>query len=89
MSFKVTVDYPSDGEKIRSGHFAVRVSALRAGEAQVSVNKSAWETCRASNGYFWFDFWPEPHEIYQISARARRDGEDWSYSEDRYCDVVE
>ena len=89
MADKVLIDFPLDGEKIKQGHYAVRLSAPGAIEVEVSINKTGWQACRLSAGYFWFDFWPEPHEIYQISARARFRGVEWVHADDRYCDVVE
>ena len=89
MADKVQIDFPLDGEKIKQGHYAVRLTALEATEAEVAINRAAWQPCRGSAGFFWYDFWPEPHEIYQISARARFGDSEWVLSVDRYCDVVE
>ena len=85
----VTVDFPHEGEKVKQGHYAVRVSADGAEEVQVSVDRGDWRPCRFSNGYYWCDFWPQPHEIHELRARARSDGSDWTYSQPRACDVIE
>jgi hypothetical protein len=86
---KVTVDYPQEGEKVKHGHYAVRVSANDATEVEISVDRGDWRPCRTSNGYWWGDMWPQAHEIHEIRARARTGEGDWTESEPRACDAVE
>ena len=88
-SVNVVIDFPGEGEKVRAGHYAARVSADGAAEVQLSVDRGDWRPCRESAGYWWCDFWPQPHEIHELRARARPSDGAWVLSQPRACDVIE
>ncbi|MBI2071403.1 MAG: hypothetical protein HYT79_12510 [Elusimicrobia bacterium] len=83
------LDYPKEGEKLRRGHYAVRVGAPGATEVQVCVNEGAWLTARAGAGYWWVDWWLEKTGEFRLKARARKNGLSWTETSVRNCRVVE
>ena len=91
ITSKVTtpaIDFPTEGETIRPGHYAIRVGAPGATEVQVSVNSNDWQSCRTGTGYHWYDWTPTKSGKCKIIARARANGSDWTKSNIRTCTVV-
>lgn len=67
----VTIDFPQPNEKVRRGHYAVRISATAPGAVQISFDKNEWFWCRTADGYFWFDWWPSDLGKKQIFIRLQ------------------
>jgi hypothetical protein len=67
----LAIDYPSEGDRVIQGHYAVRISAA-SGPVDVSINGGEWQSCREANGYFWFDWWPETTGKQKITARQSK-----------------
>jgi hypothetical protein len=65
-----TIDYPQEGEAVRSGHYSVRVTAAGATQAQVRVGDEEWADCREAVGHFWREWSPSPGRV-TLAARAR------------------
>jgi hypothetical protein len=65
----VAIDYPIENEMVFSGHYAIRISCPQNTSVEVSIDGGPWQACRQSNGYFWFDWWPEKGGVHNISAR--------------------
>ncbi|MBI3507576.1 MAG: Ig-like domain-containing protein [Proteobacteria bacterium] len=67
----VKIDFPLEGETVRPGHYAIRVSAEASAKVDVSIDGTAWLPCRESVGYFWYDWQPESSGAHRIEARAK------------------
>ncbi len=80
------VDYPQDGEAVRPGHYAVRVTATGAGQAQLRIDGAAWSDCREAVGHFWLD-WSPVEGARTLQARARAAKGRWSLSAERVVRV--
>ncbi len=55
---KISIDYPRQHERITSGWYTIRVSAVL-GEAErvlVSIDDAPFQPCRFAAGYWWFDW---------------------------------
>ena len=72
------IDYPRLGEKVRRGHYAIRISAP-AGECHVAIDGDCWRSCRREAGFFWYDWSPAPG-AHHIVARNRVDN-GWGHTE--------
>ncbi len=83
----VNIDYPRPSEKVLKGHYAIRVHAPWANEAQVSLNGTSWNGCRSDVGFFWHDWRPERSGVQKIYARARNGAGAWTKAETRECEV--
>ncbi len=70
----VFVDFPKNGDHIRSGDYAIRIGTKADREVEVSINGKGWNKCRASAGYYWFDWRPEKSGNIRIVARAKNGG---------------
>lgn len=74
---KVVIDYPAEREIVRPGHYAVRLTAAGATQAQVRFDGDAWSDCRDSYGHFWYDWAPQSGRV-RIEARARAGKGRWT-----------
>ncbi len=83
----VNIDYPRPSEKVLKGHYAIRVHAPWANQAQISFNGTSWNDCRNDVGFFWYDWHPERPALQKIYARARNGAGAWTKAETRECEV--
>ena len=67
----VYIDHPGEGEKVLTGHYAVRIGVDRSNCAELSINGGDWVPCRKSVGYFWYDWWPNKSGSYRLVVRAK------------------
>lgn len=72
------IDFPRLGERVRRGHYAVRISAP-AGECHVSIDGGGWRGCRRDSGFFWYD-WSAERGAHRIMARNRSEN-GWGHTE--------
>ena len=84
----VTIDFPYEGESVFPGHYAIRISAETGDDVEVSVDGGAWEGCRESIGFYWFDWWGDHSGQHTIRARARAGKGRWAESEPRTFKVA-
>jgi hypothetical protein len=73
---KITVEYPKEGERINSTHYAFKISArFPVVKVEVSLDGGAWKACRQAAGHWWFDWTGFSSKNYVLHARARtKDG---------------
>ena len=81
----VLIDYPREGENVLPGHYAVRIAGNQSAPVEVSVNGGEWVGCRASGGYYWFDWWPSQEGKNGLVARARKTGGGYVKTKKRIC----
>jgi len=84
QSSKLSIDYPQADEKVNRGHYAVRISA-GGSECQISIDDSTWQTCRRSDAFSWYDWFPKQIGSHRISVRTCVGGR-WVKA-DRTCKV--
>ena len=87
-SLAVSIDYPREGEAVRSGHYSIRLTADGASSAQGRVDGGDWLDCRESVGHFWLDWASRPGEI-RLEARARSGKGRWTASPARSVVVAD
>lgn len=70
----ITLDYPQEGEVVTSAQYTFRISA-RAGlkQVEVSINGASWQPCRATSGFWWFDWKGYQPGTQLVLARATSD----------------
>lgn len=74
---KVVIDYPAVHEIVLPGHYAIRLTAAGATQAQVRFDGDDWSDCRQAAGHFWYDWAPQAGRV-RIEARARTGKGRWS-----------
>lgn len=74
---KVVIDYPTVHEVVRPGHYAIRLTAAGATQAQVRFDGDEWSDCRDSYGHFWYDWAPQSGRV-RIEVRARAGKGRWT-----------
>lgn len=67
----VLIDHPLDGEMIGGLHYAIRIGSSDNGSVELSFNNGEWQPCRASAGYWWFDWGYFTPGTYKLTARLR------------------
>jgi hypothetical protein len=83
----VAIDYPRPSQKVQKGHYAIRVHAPWAAEAQIALNGTLWQNCRSDVGFFWYDWHPKNAGPQKINARARNGAGAWTKADERECEV--
>lgn len=76
-ALRVVIDYPEAGAVVLPGHYAVRLTASGASQAQLRFDGGAWIDCRESLGHFWHDWSPQPGRA-NLESRARAGKGRWS-----------
>lgn len=76
-ALKVVIDHPVAHEIVMPGHYAIRLTAHGATQAQVRFDGEEWSDCRDSYGHFWYDWAPQSGQV-RIEARARAGKGRWS-----------
>ncbi|MDE2489273.1 MAG: hypothetical protein KGM24_00390 [Elusimicrobia bacterium] len=84
---EVSIDFPHEGDVVKPGHYAIRLTALSATQAQVRVGESDWLDCRETSGHFWHDWAPQSGPT-TLRARARIGKGRWTSVAERSCIVV-
>lgn len=71
VSLRPMVDFPQQGDTIRSREYTVRVGAPQAARAvEVSFNQGPWQPCRPAEGYWWYDWTGFQAGEHEVVARA-------------------
>lgn len=76
-ALKVVIDYPAAQEVVHPGHYAIRLTAAGATQAQVRFDGDEWSDCRDSFGHFWYDWAPQSGRV-RLEARARAGKGRWT-----------
>jgi len=84
----VSIDYPREGESVRSGHYAIRLTASGATSAQVRLDGGEWLDCREAVGHYWLDWSPKAGSA-SIEARARAGKGRWTAAAARPISVAD
>lgn len=69
---KVTLDYPVNGEKVTVPVYTLRAGTVGDAEkVEISIDDGAWQPCRFSVGYWWYDWAGYSEGRHQAEVRAR------------------
>lgn len=82
---EAVIDYPAEGELVRPGHYAIRVTAEGADAVEIRLDGTDWLACRESVGFFWHDWAPQKPGPVVVSARVRRGKGRWVAAPERTC----
>lgn len=67
---EIAIDFPQEGESVTHPQYAFRIGACDAEQVHISINRTQWQPCRLSAGFWWFDwsnYRPGRHEA-QVKA---------------------
>lgn len=69
---RVTLDHPVSGEKVLSRGYTLRAGTVgEAEKVEISIDDGAWQPCRFSVGYWWYDWAGYSEGRHQAEVRAR------------------
>ena len=69
---EIMVEYPKEGERINSTHYAFKISArIPVVKVEVSLDGGRWKACRQAAGHWWFDWTGYSPKNYVLHVRAR------------------
>jgi hypothetical protein len=73
---KLEVEYPAADEVVASAQYTFRVSSTEPlVEAEISIDRAAWQPCRHACGLWWYDWTGYGAGQHQVAARGvARDG---------------
>jgi hypothetical protein len=73
---KLEIEYPAADEVVTSPTYTFRVGATETlVEAEISIDRKAWQPCRHACGFWWFDWSGYAPGEHQVAARGTaRDG---------------
>ncbi|MCG2726279.1 MAG: bifunctional transaldolase/phosoglucose isomerase [Elusimicrobia bacterium] len=85
----VVIDYPKNLETINSWHYAVRIgTGLNCEKVDISIDDKPWQTCRYSDGYWWYDWTNYTPGTHQLTARMTKTNGQYIISTKRRCKIV-
>ena len=82
------IDFPKEGERVSSGHYAVRISAPKGWDVEINTGGTEWWGCRESVGFYWFDWWPAKPGRTNLSVRVKSGKGRWKKVSERACTVA-
>ncbi|MBN1823251.1 MAG: hypothetical protein JW803_02920 [Endomicrobiales bacterium] len=84
----IFIDHPINSEIVSGLHYAIRIGASDNGWVELSFNDGAWQPCRHSVGYWWFDWGYYTSGTYKLTARLKDgDGKIIATSKTVKCEV--
>jgi len=84
---ELAIDFPQEGEFVRPGHYAIRLTAPAGSQVEISINDGNWELCRHAVGYYWYDWTPGKAGSQELVARSKIGKGKWKKSDARRCSV--
>ena len=82
------IDFPKEGQKIATGHYAVRITAPSGLDVEINTGGTEWWGCRESVGFFWFDWWPAKPGRTVLTVRLKSGKGRWKKASERACTVT-
>ncbi|MBI3563763.1 MAG: hypothetical protein HY079_01045 [Elusimicrobia bacterium] len=71
MHATIEIDCPNQDETVSPGHYTFRISSSEAlVEAEISVDRGPWNSCRHACGLWWYDWEAGRHGEHQVAARG-------------------
>ncbi len=67
----IWIDYPTQNEQLKAPAYVVRLGVGGATSVEIKINKSTWQPCRLTSGYWWFDWDAIRPGKHTLTARMR------------------
>jgi hypothetical protein len=84
----VEIEYPRHHETIASENYTFRIMAMPgAKKVEISINESAWKTCRSSGDSWFYDWTGYAAGEYEIAARVQLGNGHYHATERRFFTV--
>ncbi|OGR87524.1 MAG: hypothetical protein A3J74_09835 [Elusimicrobia bacterium RIFCSPHIGHO2_02_FULL_57_9] len=67
---EAVLDYPQEGEVIRSSQYTFRIGAPKHAQGvEICINHGPWQPCRQASGFWWYDWSDFKSGEYRVTAR--------------------
>jgi hypothetical protein len=73
----IWIDHPQENERLFHSAYVVRLGVGGAEAVEISVDGSAWQPCRLTSGYWWYDWSDIPRGKHTLTAHMRTAGGQW------------
>lgn len=67
----VVVDFPLEGEIVTTPHYTFRIGCSATAPLEICVDGREWAPCRASVGYWWYDWSASESGAHTVVARMK------------------
>lgn len=82
----IWIDHPSQSERLLGSTYVVRLGVGGADAVEISIDKGPWLPCRATSGYWWYDWAEIPAGKHTLVARMKTNDGRWFRTPPRACD---
>lgn len=82
----IWIDHPQEAETLLGPVYVIRLGVGGAEEVELSIDKGAWQPCRLTSGYFWYDWKDIPQGKHTLVARMRTSDGRWYKTPPRKID---
>ncbi|MCK5533598.1 hypothetical protein KAI68_00675 [bacterium] len=81
----VIIDFPLDNEVICNNDYTVKVGASVGDIVEVCIDGGGWMSCRAAEGFWWYDWNDYIEGFHKVEARLRKNNRTLKNSISKNC----
>ncbi|HVO33726.1 MAG TPA: hypothetical protein VMU17_07410 [Elusimicrobiota bacterium] len=67
----IWIDHPQQNERLHGSVYVIRLGVGGADAVELSIDKGAWQKCRLTSGYWWYDWAAISKGKHVLTARMR------------------
>ena len=67
----VVVGYPKENEIINNPSYTIKIGVTGEGNVEISIDGGDWESCRQSEGFWWYDWANYPPGTHKVIVGLR------------------
>jgi hypothetical protein len=82
----IWIDHPQERERLLGPVYVIRLGVGGAQQVEISIDGGAWQNCRLTSGYWWFDWSGIQPGKHTLTARMRTTDGRWFRTPARNCD---
>ena len=79
----VWIDHPQQKEMLHAADYVIRLGVGGAETVELSIDQGSWQPCRATSGYWWYDWTNASLGAHTLVARIKTFDGSWFRTPDR------
>jgi len=84
----IWIDHPVQSERLLSNEYVIRLGVGGAEAVEIAIDKAAWQPCRLTSGYWWFDWKNIKSGKHVLTARMKTAGGQWYKTPPRSVELI-